>query len=95
MGVLAALVGPVVVPLALVAGIVFQVLYPGDFGYTLQTGGPALATWFALVGTIAALAPIVMFAVRAVYEERFLARELDGYADYMERVPYRFVPGLW
>jgi len=55
MGVLASLVGPVVAPLALVAGIVFQVLYPGDFGYTLQTGGPALTTWFALVGAIAAL----------------------------------------
>ena len=55
MGVLASLLGPVVAPLALVAGIVFQVLYPGDFGYTLQTGGPALTTWFALVGAIAAL----------------------------------------
>jgi hypothetical protein len=55
-GVLAGLLGPLVAPVALAAGIVFQVLYPGDFGYTLETGGPALATWFAVVGTVVALA---------------------------------------
>ena len=39
-----------VLPLALAAGIALQLLYPGDFGYRLQDGGPPLATWFALVG---------------------------------------------
>ena len=29
-------------------GIVFQLLYPGDFGYTLEDGGPAWVTWFAV-----------------------------------------------
>jgi hypothetical protein len=56
MGVLAGLIGPVVAPVALAAGIVFQILYPGDFGYTLETGGPALVTWFAVVGAIVAFA---------------------------------------
>src|SRR6188472_1875616 len=54
-GVLARLVGPLVAPLALTAGIVLQLLYPGDFGYTLETGGPAVATWFAVAGAVAAL----------------------------------------
>jgi hypothetical protein len=54
-GVLARLVGPLVAPLALAAGIALQLLYPGDFGYTLETGGPALATWFAAAGAVAAL----------------------------------------
>ena len=49
-GVLARLLGPLVVPLALVAGIVFQALHPGDFGYTLEDGGPAWATWVARRG---------------------------------------------
>ena len=56
MGVLARLLGPLVVPLALVAGIVFQALHPGDFGYTLEDGGPAWATWVGVVGAVVALA---------------------------------------
>ncbi len=55
MGVLAALLGRFVVPLALVAGIVLQWQYPGDFGYALQSGGPAWATWIAVVGALVAL----------------------------------------
>ncbi len=43
-------------PVALVAGIVLQRLWPGDFDYGLRHGGPALATWIGLVGGIAALA---------------------------------------
>ena len=42
-------------PLALVAGIVLQWQYPGDFGYALQNGGPAWATWIAVVGALVAL----------------------------------------
>jgi len=55
-GVLARLVGRAVVPLALVAGIVLQLAYPGDFGYRLQHGGPAWATWVAVAGALVALA---------------------------------------
>jgi hypothetical protein len=42
-------------PAALIAGIVLQSLWPGDFDYGLKHGGPALATWWALVGGIVAL----------------------------------------
>jgi hypothetical protein len=47
-------------PLALVAGIVLQILWPGDFEYGLRHGGPALATWIALVGglVVAAVAAV-------------------------------------
>jgi hypothetical protein len=54
-GVLARLIGPLVVPVALVGGVVLQLLYPGDFGYILDAGGPAWATWFAVVGCVVAL----------------------------------------
>jgi protein-S-isoprenylcysteine O-methyltransferase Ste14 len=30
-----------------------------------------------------------------VFEERLLKRELPGYADYMTRVRYRLIPGVW
>jgi hypothetical protein len=43
------------VPVALVAGIVLQRLWPGDFEYGLRHGGPAWATWIALFGGCAAL----------------------------------------
>ena len=55
MGVLAALIGRLTVPLALVAGIVLQWQYPGDFGYTVEQGGPAWATWIAVAGALVAL----------------------------------------
>jgi hypothetical protein len=56
MGVLAALLGPLTAPLALAAGIAFQLLYPGDFNYQLTEGGPAWVTWVAVAGAVAALA---------------------------------------
>ena len=51
-----------------------------------------LGSWWALL-----LSPllVLMLAVRAVMEERMLTAGLEGYADYAERVPYRFVPHLW
>jgi hypothetical protein len=54
-GVLARLIGPLVTPVALAGGIALQLLYPGDFGYTLDDGGPAWATWVAVVGCVVAL----------------------------------------
>jgi hypothetical protein len=45
----------VVLPVALVVGIVLQHLWPGDFDYGLHHGGPALATWLALGGGAVAL----------------------------------------
>ena len=55
MGVLARLLGPFVVPVALAAGIAFQLFHPGDFGYTLEHGGPEWATIAGVAGTAAAL----------------------------------------
>jgi hypothetical protein len=56
MGVLAALLGPLAAPVALVGGVVLQLVYEGDFEYRLTAGGPAWATWFAVIGAVAALA---------------------------------------
>jgi protein-S-isoprenylcysteine O-methyltransferase Ste14 len=51
-----------------------------------------LGSWYGLL-----VLPLIVGGVasRAVLEERLLERELPGYADYMTRVPYRFVPGVW
>jgi len=44
-----------------------------------------------------ALTPVffVLFSIRAGLEERVLTGGLPGYADYVARVRYRLVPGLW
>jgi len=61
--VLARLLGPVVLPVALAAGIVLQWRVPGDFGspYRHAHGGPAWLTWisFAVAGA-ALLAAVVV-----------------------------------
>lgn len=51
-----------------------------------------LGSWWGL-----ALTPLLvaLFAVRAVIEERTLVAGLPGYSDYMRRVRYRLIPGLW
>jgi protein-S-isoprenylcysteine O-methyltransferase Ste14 len=52
----------------------------------------ALASWWALVPMVPSFAGLVW---RIVDEERFLCRNLPGYADYMGTVRWRLVPGLW
>ena len=39
--------------------------------------------------------PIATVALRIVFEERFLKRELKGYDAYTQRVRYRLIPFLW
>ncbi|HEX4746071.1 MAG TPA: DUF6541 family protein [Gaiellaceae bacterium] len=56
MGVLARLVGPLLLPLALGAGMFLQIVYPGDFEYVLRNPAPAWIAWFAVLGALAALA---------------------------------------
>jgi hypothetical protein len=75
MEVLAALLGPVAAPLALAAGIVLQWRYPGDFGYRLDHGGPAWATWVAVAGAVVALV-LGFWRLRSVASRAVLASAL-------------------
>jgi protein-S-isoprenylcysteine O-methyltransferase Ste14 len=59
----------------------------------LFVGTPLLlGSWWGL-----AFAPVMTIGIgwRAVREERVLAAQLEGYADYMTRVRFRFVPHIW
>ena len=49
-----------VLPVAFAGGVVLQRLWPGDFEYGLTHGGPAFATWIALVGGAAALVAAIV-----------------------------------
>ena len=78
-----------VLPAALVAGIVLQRLWPGDFDYGLRHGGPALATWIALFGGVAAL--VVGRCAASTVRER---HGLGAAAPSASRCPV-FVHGAW
>jgi protein-S-isoprenylcysteine O-methyltransferase Ste14 len=49
-------------------------------------------SWFGLIGTAIFLIGV---SLRAIGEERKLARELPGYAEYLKRVRWRLVPYVW
>ncbi len=70
------------------------VRHPGYTGALLiNIGLPLLlgSLWAFIPSTITALGLIV----RSVPEDRFLHRELAGYADYAKKVKWKLVPGVW
>jgi hypothetical protein len=62
--VLARIVGPLLLPAALAAGIVLQLEFPGDFGTKLTQGGPSVAAWIAFWGGLAGLVAGVVLVRR-------------------------------
>jgi protein-S-isoprenylcysteine O-methyltransferase Ste14 len=52
----------------------------------------ALGSYWGLL-VVAAMAPFLVW--RLLDEERFLAADLAGYAEYQQRVRYRLVPFVW
>jgi protein-S-isoprenylcysteine O-methyltransferase Ste14 len=52
----------------------------------------ALGSW---VGLPFALPVILVIVARLLSEEKFLAGNLPGYADYRRKVRWRLLPGIW
>jgi len=52
-----------------------------------------LGSWWGLLAAVMVMIPLLL--VRILLEERTLEKELDGYADYVKRVRYRLIPGIW
>jgi protein-S-isoprenylcysteine O-methyltransferase Ste14 len=70
------------------------VRHPGYTGSLLMNLGTPLllgSLWALIPGTAASLDLII----RIVPEDRFLHRELAGYADYARRVKWKLIPGVW
>jgi protein-S-isoprenylcysteine O-methyltransferase Ste14 len=62
-------------------------------GSLLLTGIPwSLGSWWGELA-MAVIVPAVI--LRLLDEEKFLARHLDGYVDYQNRVRYRLLPLIW
>jgi protein-S-isoprenylcysteine O-methyltransferase Ste14 len=70
------------------------VRHPMYAAFLAWTPGSALllGSWVALALTPLVVLPLI---VRTALEDAVLARELDGYEAYRERVRYRLVPGVW
>ncbi len=76
------------------AGIYAVVRHPMYAGFVPMVVGPAL--WLgSYTAALLAIVPIAVLAVRSVFEERFLKRELNGYHTYTEKVRYRLIPFVW
>jgi protein-S-isoprenylcysteine O-methyltransferase Ste14 len=70
------------------------VRHPGYVGSLLHMAGTCLALQsLAGLGVAAALSAVLV--IRTALEDRTLALELEGYAQYAERVRFRLVPGVW
>lgn len=70
------------------------VRHPGYAGMIvgISASGLALGSW---IGFALALGYAALIARRVSFEDRFLQRDLAGYANYTRRVRYRLIPGLW
>jgi len=66
-------------------------MYGGAIALILGTG-LLLGSWWAFALGIVLIA---LLSYRAVLEEETLKRELDGYADYAQRVRFRLIPGIF
>jgi protein-S-isoprenylcysteine O-methyltransferase Ste14 len=80
-----------------------EVISNGPYRYVrhpMYTGGLisflampiALGSWW---GIIPAVGLIFALAARLVHEESFLSQRLPGYADYLAKVRWHLVPGVW
>jgi protein-S-isoprenylcysteine O-methyltransferase Ste14 len=76
------------------SGVYALVRHPMYFGALfLFAGTPvALGSWWALL-LFPVLIPILV--ARILNEEKLLARDLPGYVEYMRKVRYRLIPGVW
>jgi protein-S-isoprenylcysteine O-methyltransferase Ste14 len=71
--------------------IVRHPMYAGLLGVLL-----GVPLWLrSELGLIAALVPMGLLIGRLLVEERVLQRALPSYADYVARVRFRLVPGVW
>jgi protein-S-isoprenylcysteine O-methyltransferase Ste14 len=71
-----------------------RVRHPMYAAFAVFAMGAALllGSWWGVTG---AFVLVGLVARRAVLEERVLRERLAGYDEYMRRVRYRFLPGVW
>lgn len=71
-----------------------MIRHPGYIGGVALGFGTAVALG-SLVAVIPAAICAVALALRTLAEEATLSEELEGYAEYMQKVRFRWIPGIW
>ena len=74
-----------------VYGFVRHPLYLGCL--LMMLGAPLLLG--SLYGLLISLIGLILVGGRIIGEEKTLVSELDGYADYKQKVKYRLIPFVW
>jgi protein-S-isoprenylcysteine O-methyltransferase Ste14 len=72
-------------------GVVRHPMYVGALTMTIGTPLALGSYW----GLLVVVPSVLVFALRIVDEERALREQLDGYAEYLDEVRYRLIPGVW
>jgi protein-S-isoprenylcysteine O-methyltransferase Ste14 len=75
-------------------GVYRFVRHPMYLGASLVFFGAALL-FGSICGLFAGLAMVGLLVVRIFGEEKLLARDLEGYKAYREKVRYRLIPRVW
>ena len=75
-------------------GLYGFVRHPMYLGATLVFVGGALLLG-SISGLLLALAMVGLLVVRIFGEEKLLARDLEGYKEYLQKVRYRLLPHVW
>jgi protein-S-isoprenylcysteine O-methyltransferase Ste14 len=68
--------------------------HPGYLAMLITIPATAIALG-SLFAVFPALAYGVVIVLRTAREDLFLAEKLDGYDQYVSKVHYRLIPGLW
>jgi protein-S-isoprenylcysteine O-methyltransferase Ste14 len=70
------------------------VRHPMYAGILLMSWGMPLllGSWWAVIPGVLT---ILLFIIRTALEDRTLQAELPGYKEYVEKVHYRLIPGVW
>jgi protein-S-isoprenylcysteine O-methyltransferase Ste14 len=75
-------------------GVYGIVRHPMYLGASLVFVGAALLLG-SVYGLLAGLAMVGLLILRILGEEKLLARDLEGYKEYLQKVRYRLVPHVW
>ena len=75
-------------------GVYGFVRHPMYLGATLMfVGAPLLLG--SMCGIFIGIALMILLVARIIGEEEMLAKDLEGYRDYLQKVRYRLIPFLW
>ena len=61
--------------------------------FMLMFGGSILLE--SLYGIYTCIAIVIIMTIRAIFEEKKLKKELEGYDEYMKKVKSRFIPYIF